>query len=167
MTVTRKHFLIVLITGLVLVAGLVATLVVVLGQRSAPTSATVRPPVSSQAAPQAAADTFTMNGVFDLLVSGDSLADGTECMGTGSMEDIAVGTTVSVYDGSGHLLATGGLGHGATVRLGGGGACKFPLTVHNVPDGVPTYYVEVGTHGEQPVSSTAAHGWVFLSVSNF
>jgi hypothetical protein len=165
--ISRRTLLVSLVATLVVVIGLVAALVITLKQQPAPADSSVTAPATTTDATSAASgDTFTMKGAFDLFISSDSLPNGTECMGTGSMDDIAVGTGVYVYDGSGKLLATGNLGHGSFQSNPVGNACVFPLTVNNVPDGLETYSVEVGTHGEQPVSSTTAHSWVFLSASN-
>ncbi|HEX3778746.1 MAG TPA: hypothetical protein VHX38_03710 [Pseudonocardiaceae bacterium] len=151
------------------VAALVAG-VFVLGQRSATSSTTLPAPAPSTAAAAAATaggPTFDMKGAFDLFVDSGTLPAGTQCVGTGSYADVAVGSTVYVYDGQGTLLATGHLGVGTFVSNPVGNACVFPLDVPNVPDGRDSYSVEIDQHGEQSVSSTTAHSWVFLSVSNF
>lgn len=123
-------------------------------------------PSTSAASTSADVPTFTMKGAFDLVVppGSASIPQGTRCRGTGSYVDADEGDPVQVFDGSGHILATGSLSAGRFESNPLGTACVFDLTVENVPDGFESYSVEIGSHGSQSVNSSTAHSWVFLHV---
>lgn len=129
-----------------------------------------QPPAPAATAPIASVPTvaqapaFTMTGSFDIIVESSPLKDGQECQGTGpSGERIGLETPVRVFDQDGQQIALGGLGQGATVKVLGSTVCKFSITVDNVPDGLPSYGVEIASYGVQQVTSNQAHSNVFLS----
>ncbi|HEX3778461.1 MAG TPA: hypothetical protein VHX38_02255 [Pseudonocardiaceae bacterium] len=132
------------------------------GSNSQPPAPAAPPPASSPSVPQAPA--FTMTGAFDIIVESSPLKDGQECQGTGpSGERIGLETPVRVFDQNGKQIALGGLGQGATVKVLDSTVCKFSISVDDVPDGLPTYGVEIASYGVQQVSSGEAHSNVFLS----
>lgn len=145
---------------------------VLLGALSAPAVAGCSSTRPSQVAPSSsattavttdAAPTFTMNGAFDVFVrpTSTSLASGAACKGAGTSSDISDATAVSVFDPQGKLIGTGGLSGGVYQSTPIGSACVFTITVDDVPDGLPTYSVEIGQRGEKILSSQQAHGQVF------
>lgn len=66
------------------------------------------------------------------------------CVGAGGYSDIGEGTSVTVYDATGAIVATGKLGTGKA--LAGAGTCLFPFQVAGVP-GSDFYQVEVSHRG--------------------
>lgn len=128
------------------------------------TGGTTETPNSSTAAPSStkAAQTFTMKGAFDLFVTSAGMQPGTACAGSGASSYARAGAPVKVFDGQGHLLATGALANARFESNPIGAACVFDLTVEGVPDGYSSYSVEVADQGAQPVASSSAHTWVFL-----
>lgn len=97
------------------------------------------------------ADRFTLLGALTLETGGAQRSDG--CAGTGGYRDLAVGASVSVFDGRGDLVAVGSLDRAA---YRSDGACVFAFTVTDVPGGRDLYQVEVGNRGKVPVDETTA-----------
>ena len=75
----------------------------------------------------------------------------------GGYSDIGQGTSVSVFDPTGTLVATGNL-QGGTAALGG---INFPFTIPTVPE-ESLYQVEVANRGKISYSSSdlEANGWI-------
>lgn len=85
----------------------------------------------------------TITGEMTLMDSDgydESIVGG--CEGTGGYDDISYGTSVTVRDGAGEILATGSLEAGEDLGLW----CNFPFTVEDVP-GADFYEVEVSHRG--------------------
>lgn len=127
--------------------------------RPATPTLTITPSTTTAATP-----TFTLSGTFGIYADPATvkLTDGAPCQGAGAGAGITAGSTVTVYTTEGKLLATGLLGPG--IYKTNVVACVFKLVVPNVPEGLPTYGVEVGQTGVHEVSSTLAHGAVLLFV---
>ncbi|WP_198284286.1 hypothetical protein [Saccharomonospora xinjiangensis] len=108
-------------------------------------------------------DTFTLNGTFTLLDGAIGNVSTTGCMGTGGYDDIAEGTSVTVYDEAGTVLATGGLIDSQLDTVSSD--CVFTLQVAEVPDDRPMYQVEVSHRGKVAVDADSAKlGAVSLSL---
>lgn len=95
--------------------------------------------------------TFSLTGEF-LLTDGVARTDGTSCRGTGGYDDIAEGTSVTVYDAAGGVAATGSLGASTYVA----GICTFKVAVPDVPKGEKFYQVEVSHRGKIQLSREEA-----------
>ncbi|MDX3329919.1 hypothetical protein PV405_35635 [Streptomyces sp. ME02-6979-3A] len=93
--------------------------------------------------------TFTLEGSFT-LTDGARREGEDNCRGTGGYDDIAEGTSVTVYDAAGGIAATGQLGKSVYTA----GLCLFLVTVEDVPKGEKFYQVEVSHRGK--VQMTAA-----------
>lgn len=109
-------------------------------------------PVASASAPAASA--FNLTGTMKLKQY--SLDDG-PCAGTGGYSDISDGTSVTVYDGGGQVVATGKLESGSRSGL----ACDFAVWVPDVPDGPKFYQVEVSHRGKLTLSAEDAKAGKF------
>lgn len=111
------------------------------------------------AAPVPSVASFTMSGTY--MVLGDAhnhVTDGQSCTGNGPDGSIiGPDTPVHVFDQAGHQIATGSLSGGTAIVNSLQTACQFAVTVDGVPDGLPSYGVEVGSFGVRQVSSTDAH----------
>lgn len=109
----------------------------------------------------ASADSLTVKGSLEL--QGKVLHSGSgQCMGQGGYDDIAQGAPVTVYSGSGEVLATGQLGrgddHGWTPNddTERSNQCWFTFTV-SVPRS-DFYQVEVSHRGKQAYSRSDVNG---------
>jgi len=101
-------------------------------------------------------DTFTLKGTFSLT---DAISDGDGgCRGTGGYDDIAEGTSVTVYDGAGKVAATGVLGQS---KYNGIGACRYKVAVDDVPKGEKFYQVEVSHRGKVQLTQKEAEAGEF------
>ncbi|MEO3978992.1 hypothetical protein [Streptomyces sp. CAU 1734] len=94
---------------------------------------------------------FTLIGTFT-LTEGAIRTDDDGCRGTGGYDDIAAGTSVTVYDAAGGVAATGSLGESEYSI----GACAFIVTVKDVPKGEKYYQVEVSHRGKVQLSAKEA-----------
>ncbi|WP_234307045.1 MULTISPECIES: hypothetical protein [Streptomyces] len=94
--------------------------------------------------------TFTLTGAFALTEG--ATRDGDGCIGTEGYDDIAEGTSVTVYDGAGKVAATGNLGKSKYAA----GACAFEVSVPDVPKGEKFYQVEVSHRGKVQLSGEEA-----------
>jgi hypothetical protein len=101
------------------------------------------------------ASTFDVSGTFQLTQTSSylsfsygSFTTGSSCSGSGGYSDIDTGSSVTVYDGSGAVVATGMLGSG---RASSSSTCEFAVTVPNVPAGSDFYQVEVSHRGKVTV----------------
>lgn len=115
------------------------------------------------AAGPGAPETFTLEGSFELTdeVSGD----GAGCKGgyDSGYDDIAEGTSVTVYGAGGEVVATGALGDS---ELGEDGTtCTFAVSVDDVPKGEKFYKVEVSHRGTvQLTAEEAENGGLAVSL---
>ncbi len=102
-------------------------------------STSVETSTESASPPSNDSQTFTLTGSFLLDdASGVGVpADGSGgCDGINGYDDIADGTSVTVYDESDKVVASGDLENS---RKDSGGHCKFDVNVPDVPTG-PTFY---------------------------
>ncbi|MFE9949307.1 hypothetical protein ACFYRJ_17450 [Streptomyces sp. NPDC005531] len=95
--------------------------------------------------------TFTLKGTFT-LTDGALRTDDTSCRGTRGYDDIAEGTSVTVYDAAGKVAATGSLGKSSYTL----GICEFKVTVDDVPKGEKFYQVEVSHRGKVQMTAKEA-----------
>jgi hypothetical protein len=152
-TTRRRRALPWLIAGVAIVAGGIgAAAALLLTQGTSSPTAGVGP--SSSSIP---ADTFTMKSTVSLFVMSTSLSDGAPCWGSDNFADVVKGASVKIFDKQGKVLATAALPQGRFQSILDGGSCNFDLAIDGVPDGLPTYGVEVSGHGVLLVSSEAAH----------
>jgi hypothetical protein len=82
------------------------------------------------------------------------LSQGGQCMPRhgGPYVGVQESATVTVYDASGKVVATGTLGEGVPSAT----ACTFPFTAGGVPEGEKFYQVEVAGSGRSAVSAEKA-----------
>ena len=102
--------------------------------------------------------TFTLRGTMTL--TGDNIPAGEtseDCTGYEGYDDIAKGTSVTVYDSAGKVVATSALGTGKPKDA----ACVFPVSVRNVPANSRFYQVEISHRGKVTVSSSEAKAGKF------
>ncbi|MFD5899126.1 hypothetical protein [Streptomyces sp. NPDC060366] len=107
----------------------------------------------------AAADpaTFDLTGEFTLTEG--AVSDGMEgCEGTGGFDDIAMGTSVTVYDAAGTIIATDSL---VLSEWDGAGSCTFDISVSDVPTGEDFYQVEISHRGKIQLSAAEAEAGEF------
>lgn len=97
--------------------------------------------------------TFTLEGAFAL--TDDAISDGDGgCRGDydGGYDDIAEGTSVTVYGASGDVVATGELGDSTYDSY----TCTFDIAVEDVPKGEKFYKVEVSHRGTLQLTAEEA-----------
>ena len=70
------------------------------------------------------------------------------CEGVGGFDDMAPGASVTVYDGSGTIVGSGGLVFG----IRHGDTCEWDFGINDLPD-VPFYQVEVSHRGKITVAN--------------
>ncbi len=100
-------------------------------------------------------DTFTLKGNFALTDEVSLDPDGACRGGVGSgFEDIAEGTSVTVYGAKGDVIATGDLGKSKADDSGM--ICTFKIAVPQVPTGEKFYKVEVSHRGTVQLSAKQA-----------
>ncbi|WP_244293884.1 hypothetical protein [Streptomyces sp. MJM8645] len=97
--------------------------------------------------------TFALTGSMTLKSGASSGTTSSGCAGLRGYDDIAMGTSVTVYDESGKVLATGALGSGSPKGLNG---CMFPVAVQDVPKGPKFYQVEVSHRGKTTLQKEEA-----------
>lgn len=97
--------------------------------------------------------TFTLEGTFTLTESISSDADG-GCQGSydSGYDDIAEGTSVTVYGASGDVVATGELGESRERSF----TCVFDIAIEDVPKGEKFYKVEVSHRGTLQLTAEEA-----------
>ncbi|PYC83489.1 hypothetical protein C7C46_08880 [Streptomyces tateyamensis] len=106
------------------------------------------------------APSFTLSGT--LAVPGTSAYSGTgTCSTSGGYTDIREGTSVTVYDAAGAVVASGSLGAGADSPSRSG--CVFPLAVSGVPSGAKFYQVEISHRGKLTVPADEARSGGFAA----
>lgn len=104
--------------------------------------------------------TFTLRGTMTL--TGDNIPTGDtseDCTGYSGFDDISEGASVTVYDSTGKVVASGALGAGKPKSA----ACVFSVSVPGVPEGSKFYQVEVSHRGKLTVSSADAEKGQFAS----
>lgn len=147
-----------------------ATIALLATTACSPTGGTTGTPASSTPAAVTAwsstplTPTFSMRGVFNLYVvqSDPSMKTGVRCTGLGPYSYAITNAPVKVFDGHGHLLATGELGEGVFNSNPQVTICQFEFMIDGVPDGYTSYAIEIADQGVQEVSSSTAHAQVFL-----
>ncbi|SEE65599.1 hypothetical protein SAMN05216532_8180 [Streptomyces sp. 2231.1] len=102
--------------------------------------------------------TFTLKGSFELTDSVTPDGNG-GCRGRldSGYDDIAEGTSVTVYGASGDVVATGGLGKSSEDL----GTCTFKVSVPDVPTGEKFYKVEVSHRGTLQLTAKEAENGEF------
>ncbi|MFE6829106.1 hypothetical protein [Streptomyces sp. NPDC057690] len=102
--------------------------------------------------------TFTLEGAFE-LTDDATMNDNGGCGGRydGGYDDIAEGTSVTVYGASDVVIATGVLGDSAYVS----GTCTFEVAVEDVPEGEKFYKVEVSHRGTVQLTAEEAENGEF------
>ena len=100
--------------------------------------------------------TFTLKGEFTLLE--DAVTRDGGCAGTGGYDDIAEGTSVTVYGAKGDVIATGNLGSSKSIAYG---TCTYKVAVDGVPKGQKFYKVEVSHRGTLQMSAKEAESGRF------
>ena len=101
---------------------------------------------------------FTLKGTFT-LTDGALKSDDGGCLGSGGFDDIAEGTSVTVYDAAGDVVATGNLGKSTYAA----GLCLFKVSVDDVPKGEKFYQVEVSHRGNIKVAAREAEKGEFAA----
>ncbi|WP_181160624.1 hypothetical protein [Streptomyces solincola] len=105
-----------------------------------------------------------MTGEFVLRdeVAGDAVG-GCEGRANSGYDDIAAGTSVTVYGANGDVIATGFLGLGEKDDVLG--HCTFAISVDDVPTGEKFYKVEVSHRGTVQLSAEQAEAGLLGSVA--
>lgn len=100
---------------------------------------------------------MTLSGL-DVLNGTPGLKVGADCYGAGGYDDIHEGTSVSVANQDGKIIATGQLGAGSIVAFH---TCSLPFTVKDVPD-AKFFKVTISHRGELVYSKDelSGKGWV-------
>ncbi|MFF9178973.1 hypothetical protein [Streptomyces sp. NPDC014793] len=100
--------------------------------------------------------TFTLKGTFALTDSVYTDPDDDSCRGSADSgyDDIAEGTSVTVYGAKGDVIATSSLGQSNSDEMGT--TCTFKITVPDVPRGEKFYKVEVSHRGTVQLSAKEA-----------
>lgn len=124
-------------------------------------------PTSAAVATPAGPIPFTIRGSLTLTATsryGTGIsAGGDSCKGTGGYADIQPGTSVTVTDAGGDVVATGLLGAGS----GTGSTCTFPLSVAPVSGASQFYSIEVSHRGKVTFpQSQLRTGTAMLSLGN-
>jgi len=137
-------------TALLVAIGIIVALVVslavtifVLIQKDTPTTgeAAVTPSATTAA-------TFIGGGYLELAGTFVPAGDGESCRGSGGYSDIAAGSSVTITDSSGKVVALGQLEDG---RPGLPGTCALHFRVEGIPRGSGFYGVEVSHRGKVQV----------------
>ncbi|WP_329390242.1 hypothetical protein [Streptomyces sp. NBC_01716] len=101
-------------------------------------------------------DTFALTGDFT-LTEGATPDDLGGCEGTGGYADISLGTSITVYDAAGAVIATDML----LLSEYDTGSCTFDINVEEVPTGHEFYQVEIGHRGKIQLSAAEAEAGEF------
>jgi hypothetical protein len=97
--------------------------------------------------------TFTLEGEFTLAE--EAISDGVGgCEGSSGYNDIALGTSVTVYDAAGSVIATGFLGLSEFDETAG--SCTYDVSVDDVPADEDFYQVEISHRGKLQLSAEEA-----------
>jgi hypothetical protein len=91
-------------------------------------------------------DTITVAGIVTLTDNEGFVghSSGGTCAGTGGYDDLALGTSVTVYDG-GSAIIGGGYVNAATYN---GNACVLAFEIPEIPAGKGFYQVEISHRGK-------------------
>ena len=109
---------------------------------------------------QGANATFTLSGSLTLIDSGvERLAPG--CVGTGGYDDMVRGASVTVYDPSGTVIATGQVHQ---TEMLDSVMCRLDFEVTDVPDGHAFYQIELSHRGKVTFPVDVAKRRVALSL---
>jgi hypothetical protein len=112
-------------------------------------------PAAVEAAPDG---TFTLNGEF--VLTDGAIDDGTGgCQGSGGYDDIGLGTSVTVYDAAGAVIATSELVLSEFDRAAG--TCTYDVSVPDVPGDQDFYQVEISHRGKIQLSAEEATSGAF------
>ncbi|MFF9607646.1 hypothetical protein ACF1GY_36195 [Streptomyces sp. NPDC014684] len=100
--------------------------------------------------------TFTLKGTFALTDSVYTDPGDDSCRGSADSgyDDIAEGTSVTVYGAEGDVIATGSLGQSNSDETGT--ACTYKIAVPDVPSGEKFYKVEVSHRGTVQLTAEEA-----------
>ncbi|MFF1868705.1 hypothetical protein [Kitasatospora herbaricolor] len=104
-----------------------------------------------------AAATFTLTGTMEVAGATHWRRVSTQCEGTSGYDDIAEGTSVTVYSASGTVVGTGRLTNGVVF----GSACSLSVVVEKVPVGADFFQVEVSHRGKLTLSAADAKAGKF------
>ncbi|MBM9624653.1 hypothetical protein [Streptomyces zhihengii] len=110
-------------------------------------------------------ETFTLEGAFALTDEVYSEPGSENCRGsvTSGYDDIAEGTSVTVYGAGDDVIATGHLG--PSEPNDSGTICTFEVVIEDVPKGEKFYKVEVSHRGTvQLTAEEAENGELFASL---
>lgn len=147
----RVHLVLAALVGAVVGAGAVAVVWGITGGsgHTAKQTPTATPSRVTHRTPT----TFVLTGTFELTdaVVGDGAGG---CTGSEGYSDIFEGTAVTVYDATGTVVATGGLGESTRA----GSTCRFDVAVSDVPTGRRFYRVEVSHRGTVQLTEAEARG---------
>lgn len=114
--------------------------------------------IATDGKPAAAKGTFTLNGEF--VLTDGAVDDGAGgCEGSGGYDDIALGTSVTVYDAAGAVIATSSLLLSEFDRAAG--TCTYDVSVDGVPGGKNFYQVEISHRGKIQLSAEEATSGAF------
>jgi hypothetical protein len=106
--------------------------------------------------------TFSLSGTLTLYSDDSPSVGQVECRGTGGYQDIGQGTSVSISDEAGVLLAKGNLDRGSQYP----GFCIFAFRVADVPEGKSFYRVEVAQRGETSYTESEARARISLQLGD-
>ncbi|WP_329047097.1 hypothetical protein [Streptomyces sp. NBC_01422] len=102
--------------------------------------------------------TFTLEGEFTLTEG--AISDGIGgCEGDGGYNDIELGTSVTVYDAAGSVIATSALILSEFDEAAG--SCTYDVSVEDVPAGEDFYQVEISHRGKIQLSAEEAQSGSF------
>jgi hypothetical protein len=101
--------------------------------------------------------TFTLTGTMELAGATHWRRVSTQCEGINGYDDIAEGTSVTVYSGSGQVVGTGQLTDGVVF----GTRCSLSVLVEKVPLGSDFFQVEVSHRGKLTLSAADAKAGKF------
>lgn len=106
---------------------------------------------------------FALHG--SLVLAGDHVPSDSDehgCTGFSGYDDIAAGTSVTVYDAAGKVVAEGSLDGGKYADpTDNTSACVFLFTVPGVPKGTKFYQVEISHRGKITASVAEAQSGKF------
>jgi hypothetical protein len=102
--------------------------------------------------------TFTLTGTFELGANVYNDPDDDSCRGgdDSGYDDIAEGTSVTVYGAGDDVIATGRLGDSESDEYGA--TCTYAISIPDVPKGEKFYKVEVSHRGTLQLSAEEAEG---------
>ncbi|MDB4873284.1 MAG: hypothetical protein JWL97_4288 [Gemmatimonadales bacterium] len=138
--------------GLLVIVGLAVALVVALNNQgtAAPAPSSARPAVAATPVKAGMLGTVSMPRYAKPRTAYDTanwkLTGTGGCEGIGGYNDMALGTSVTVYDGSGKIVGVSSL----VIGVRHGQHCEWAFGVPDLPD-VPFYQVEVSHRGKVAV----------------